>query len=316
MPELTALLCKGCGAPLPETDDLQLQVTCRFCGVVNERSQAGVPLSHVEIVVDASGPRARNASTAVGRVVAIVVLAIGGSLAWTVWMARTTARTVNVAVSDATNTAATLARLASEAANAKKPLGKADLFPLDGKGGWRTVSVDPPPGGWSRVDPVAAIAWARDIARPWAPDAVLYRVDVKKVGEDGLIDLTSDDAELGFRWVSPGRMEAWRKEADLKGDVEGVYGMLMQVGRREMRVLVERGRPNPTQYPKTSAESTAMPALLARARTQKNWVTKPFYQGYLIRLDDEGWVWYLNSLSGRDSIPRLRAKDGKTYPYR
>jgi hypothetical protein len=41
----------------------------------------------------------------------------------------------------------------------------------------------------------------------------------------------------------------------------------------------------------------------------------PFLKGYLIHLDDEGWVWYFSPLSG-ESLPRVRASDGKPWPYR
>jgi hypothetical protein len=36
----------------------------------------------------------------------------------------------------------------------------------------------------------------------------------------------------------------------------------------------------------------------------------------MIHSAGEGWVWYLSTLSGRDSIPRVRAKDGRVWPYR
>jgi hypothetical protein len=316
MAELRALLCKGCGAPLPGTDDLQLQVTCRFCGVVNERTQAGVPLTHVEIQVHPEHGTAGGAGKAVAAIVIVVVLVIVGSVAWTVSSTISTARSVATAVGVATSEAGALARRGANNTGAKALLDRSELSSLGGNTGWRLVKVDAPPGGWSRVDPVAAAAWARDIAQPWSPDALLYRIDVKKVGDDGLVDLTSEDAEVGFRWVSPARIAAWEKEADLKGDVEGIYGLLMVVSKGEMRILVERGRPDVDRYPKRAAESIPMATLLSHARTGKGWVTRPFYQGYLIQLRDEGWVWYLNSLSGRDSLPRVRARDGRAWPYR
>ena len=41
----------------------------------------------------------------------------------------------------------------------------------------------------------------------------------------------------------------------------------------------------------------------------------PFYKGYLIRLEDEGWCWYLSTLSGSPNIPRVRARDARSWPY-
>jgi hypothetical protein len=313
MPELTALLCKGCGAPLPESDDLQLQMTCRFCGVVNERARTGAPLAPADVRVHPA--TAAGGGAAIAGIVVAFVLALVGSAAWVIDSALSTTRTVSTAATtDAAEASARAARAA--AARAGAPLAPAELASLDGTGGWRSVTVAAPPGDWARVDPVAAMAWMDDVARAWDADARLHRVDVKKVAEDGTIDLTSEDAELGFRYVSPSRIAAWTAAADRQGNVEGVYGLMVSVKGRDARALVQRGRPDRADVPPAAATSLPMADLLARARRNKAWVPKPFYQGYLIRLRDEGWVWYLHSLSGRDSLPRVRAKDGRVWPYR
>jgi hypothetical protein len=57
-----------------------------------------------------------------------------------------------------------------------------------------------------------------------------------------------------------------------------------------------------------------MPELVARARRGGH-PPAPFLKGYLIHLDDEGWVWYLSKLGG-ESLPRVRAGDGRVWPYR
>jgi hypothetical protein len=42
----------------------------------------------------------------------------------------------------------------------------------------------------------------------------------------------------------------------------------------------------------------------------------PFYNGDMIHNDREGWVWYLQSSSQRETLPRIRARDGAVYPFR
>ena len=42
---------------------------------------------------------------------------------------------------------------------------------------------------------------------------------------------------------------------------------------------------------------------------------RPLFRGYMTHLPGEGWVRYLSTLSGRDSIPRIRAADGRQWPY-
>jgi hypothetical protein len=88
---------------------------------------------------------------------------------------------------------------------------------------------------------------------------------------------TADDAaaEVRYRFVSPGRVTEYRKQADLRDQVD-----------------------------------------LTFSRAARKLPSKPFYKGYLIHLEREGWVWYLSTLSGDDSIPRRRARDARFYPYR
>jgi hypothetical protein len=42
----------------------------------------------------------------------------------------------------------------------------------------------------------------------------------------------------------------------------------------------------------------------------------PFYEGFLIHTARTGWIWYFQSLSRRDTIPQVRARDGAVYPWR
>jgi hypothetical protein len=53
--------------------------------------------------------------------------------------------------------------------------------------------------------------------------------------------------------------------------------------------------------------------LLERSRSRLP--PRPYYKGYMVFSGGEGWVWYLSTLSGRESIPRIRASDGRMWPY-
>src|SRR2546430_745075 len=58
--------------------------------------------------------------------------------------------------------------------------------------GYRQLIAPAPPGGWSGFDPVVGVAWASGIARAWAPDARLTRIDLGLIASDGSADLTAD----------------------------------------------------------------------------------------------------------------------------
>ena len=49
-------------------------------------------------------------------------------------------------------------------------------------------------------------------------------------------------------------------------------------------------------------------------RKGRGFQDRPYYSAYMIHLPREGWVWYFSSPSG-DSFPRVRARDGRPYPY-
>ena len=55
---------------------------------------------------------------------------------------------------------------------------------------------------------------------------------------------------------------------------------------------------------------------LARRLAGDERFRRPFLQGYLIRLEREGWVWYLSPLARGESLPRVRATDARPWPYR
>jgi len=54
--------------------------------------------------------------------------------------------------------------------------------------------------------------------------------------------------------------------------------------------------------------------LLVRARKARTFLDRPFYAAYMIHVRREGWAWYFRAPSG-DSFPRVRARDGRVYPY-
>lgn len=42
---------------------------------------------------------------------------------------------------------------------------------------------------------------------------------------------------------------------------------------------------------------------------------RPNSGGPIELAEDEGWCWYLSTLSGQPNIPRFRARDGRMWPY-
>ena len=89
---------------------------------------------------------------------------------------------------------------------------------------------------------------------------------------------------------------------------------MIKIGPSKVTGLVSRGRPSKRELPPGNVDSGRLGEVIAAA-TRRGFSDYPFYNGYLIHLEREGWVWYLQSLSRRDSLPRIRARDGAPYPY-
>jgi hypothetical protein len=291
--------CQGCGATLGEADEAGV-LTCRFCGLTHDATTilpAGNP-----VVVQIS-PDVRRASRVVWAVVVVVVLVIVASAlvpaVMGLWIAKSAIE--QTAVPDV------LSRLNDY----QRPIAPADLASLPMGGGWKVLQVPPPTGGFDDFDPVASLPWAMQIGRAWASDAVLTRIDVGKVSASGVVDLSGEQSS-GYRFLSPARRERLTNETDSGSKGVTASGLMIEIKGNQVRALPHEEHED--RVPPAAA-SLPLPAILERARESRGFVDKPYYAGYLIHLPREGWVWYFRPVAGSTGLPRVRARDGRSYPY-
>ena len=297
----TARRCAGCGATLRDPEPGRSTITCSFCGLTHDLASGSGPRA---IVIEV-GPEARRTS----RTIAYVVLGVVAlALAMAGWVTYEAMRRTSAAVSRVTSTLPHQTR----GLTTKTSLTLDDLATTIERG-WKPLETPPPPGGGDAFEPVAALPWAMTIARAWASDAALTRVDVGRVSATGVVDL-SGESTSGYRFTSRARQQRWTQEADAGSKGVTTTGMMLQVQGDTVRVLVEEGRARQEAPPPAPAAMLPLPELLERARTGRGFQDRPFYSGYLIHLPREGWVWYFRSPSG-DSFPRVRARDGRPHPY-
>lgn len=301
----SARLCASCGSALPETPAGIRQVKCLFCGVVNDLTLESEP---VTIHVDASGV-ARAAGT-VGRTVAwvaslVVVLALAGA-GFVLYVATRSVTQVSQTIAD------TVVRQVQPQA-----IAPADLATSTARG-WQTLDVTAPPTAWAAFDPVAGLEWAMTIGRAWRPDALLTRIDVSRLTPAGTVDLEgSADDSAGYRFVSPAQTREWDSLAR-RGDSnpEVAYELMIKLAHRTVTALVVRGKPMVREAPPAPAATLPLTAMLPPVVRRPGFTDALFFDGYLIHLEREGWVWYLTGRGVPGSLPRLRATDGAAYPYR
>lgn len=288
--------CSGCGAALGTPTDDDLTIVCPFCGLrhdLNDLAAAGVP---VTISVDLGQRRNRASPWLVGVVALLVIVPTGLGI---------------YLASRAADTVQTISRVPVTRVPVRpRVLPLADLASLT-ESRWTTVDAPPLPGGLDGFEPVAALPWAMHIAQAWANDAQLTRIDIGRTDTTGRVDVSGERVS-GYRFRSPAREQRWKQEADAGSKGTTPTAMLLQIKGATVQVLLDADIRNEPAAP--APVSLPLPDLLERAKRRKGFADRPFYEGYMIHLPREGWVWYFRSPSG-DSFPRVRARDGRVYPY-
>jgi hypothetical protein len=295
----TARRCQGCGATLAEPEAESTVVTCRFCGLAHDVASPAFQ-AQGPVVVQIGGASAGRAGRRLGLILAIIGVLVAVVTLVPMWLAYRIGSDV---------VERTTARLPSRVD--RPVLAPADLAVVPMGQGWKRIDVPPPPGGFDTFDPVAGIAWATTIGHAWAADAVLTRVDVGRVAATGAIDLSGEHPS-GYRLTSAGRQVQRKNDIDTGTRSEIGTELLLQLKGGSVQALVTEGR---EAAPPAAPVSLGLEQILGGARKGQGFVERPFYTGYMIHLPREGWVWYFSTPSG-DGLPRVRARDGRAYPYR
>lgn len=315
---MKSLTCPSCGAPL-EVEEGSAYFACSFCGATVAPTQQIRNLRQpprVE-VIDLSGWRRAKPAKLLGCAVAVAALIVGTG-AFVFVRARGIERSVRQSIASVTRTLPT--STPSRREEAPLPVARLAEPAFTGK---HLLAATPPPTGFGAFEPVASLPWALSIAQVWSRDAKIERVDVERLRPDGTLNVQDDpEAEVTYRFVSPSRFEALREKMNLeknpRGDQE--FWVEIQSGRvhaYELQTLSQMASDDDAReiaaltWPKSLPLTQILPALGKR----KGFPAVPFFQGYLIRLEDEGWCWYLSTLSGSPNIPRVRARDGRAWPY-
>jgi hypothetical protein len=308
--------CAGCGSPLPETAALETQVKCSFCGLVNDLADAGSSRRPLTINVDVGSAGGSAAGRTVAAVVVLGIALVSGLVFYTV---HTAMRPVNDVVRTVTNQVPQLTQMAEVTRAAQNLKNPAKVKPSDLKSGtlgWAELDVPAPSSGWAAFEPVTDLRWATDIARAWQADARLTRIDVDRLKDTGTIDVSAGpDNAAGYRFESPSQIGAWERIADRDSHAAVGYELMIKLAEQKVKALVVKGEPRTDRPPTEEVDSHPLPELLALAAKDPHFAPHPFFEGYMVHLEREGWVWYLQSLSRRESEPRIRARDGALYPY-
>ncbi len=319
---MKSLKCPNCGGPIDLSED-DLRTACPYCGAALERTLAasrralGVPEnSPVAIEIGLGDPRSPRRTGRLLGCIVFVVLAIAGSGIYVVWRGASIGLDVARRVADAGLQAKSIAISVSEKALPLERLSEASFH------GRHAIAAAPPTGGFAALEPVGALPWALAIAQRWASDAAPWRIDVERLRPDGTVNLADDaHAKVTYRFASPRRLAVFRERANRETEARGDFEFWVTVESGTVSAYALETLPQIAglegeeiarlTYPK----SLPLPEILAKNARRKELPEVPYYKGYLIQLEREGWCWYLSTLSGTPSIPRFRARDGRMWPY-
>jgi len=304
---VSARRCAGCGGPLPQTPVETRQITCSFCGIVNEVAHGAAPHP---LVVNVDIGNVGKVASSVGRTITwIVLLSVAAMLIGIGVVIFVALRPARYAIRTATGQATKIA--ARQQAIEPRELETA------GESGWRELKAAPLAGDWGAFDPVANLEWATTLAHDWATDARLTRIDLTRVSAAGTLDLAAGaDDVAGYRFVSPARIDEWNRIADREASARVGYELMIKAAQKKVTAYLNRGRPSSRDLPPPKVDALRLGDAIAAAKRGRGFVEYPFYNGYLVYLEREGWVWYLQGLSQRETLPRVRARDGAVYPYK
>jgi len=313
---MKSLKCPNCGGPIELGDD-EVRTACPYCGGSLERTTAlprGVEVAGPALRIDVRRG-VRTVRQVLGCTLAVVVgiVAVGAFVAW---RAARIGGEVARSVADAGRRGVAESR---RAADEPLPLERLSDASFSGR---HRIAAAPPPGGLAAFEAAGSLPWALAIAQRWAPDAQPLRIDVERLHPDGTLNVADDPhAEVSYRFVSRQRVAAFRELANANPEARGDFELWVSIEQGaifayEISTLpqvaaMHYGELERLDFPK----SLPLPEILEKNRRRPELPGVPFFNAYLIRLEDEGWCWYLSTLSGQPNIPRFRARDGRMWPY-
>lgn len=319
---MRSLKCPDCGGPIDLAED-DLRTACPYCGaalertVVAERRTLGLPPNQ-PVAIEISLGEARRPGRA-GRLLGclvFVILAVAGSGAYVAWRGASIGADIARRVAEAGSKAKSLSVSSTEKV---LPLERLSEESFRGR---HAIAAAPPAGGFAALEPVGALPWALALAQRWSPDAAPWRIDVERLRPDGTVNLADDEhGKVTYRFASPRRLAAFRERANREPEARGDFEFWISVERGtvnayELETLPQIAGMEAEEIARlTYPKSLPLSDIFAKNARRKELPEVPYFKGYLIQLEREGWCWYLSTLSGTPSIPRFRARDGRMWPY-
>ncbi len=311
--------CTGCGAPLPADAPVGQPIECRFCGLTFDPDPVGVRPYYKTPAGTVPFPVARKKSGMVAFVSAVFLVVCLAMLPMALGGLFPRWRTVRVAPT--LNKVPQLHLPPAEYSGYQLASMSVGVYQL----------ILKPPSPYDAWDPAARaqMDWAQSIGHDWKEESFLHRVDVTNLTVSGTLDVSEKgQGEAIYRfWPSshpdpralqaaratggPVPLEFWIRVKN--GHAEAVISKMTYIPRLRPSVGADDDLEAPANAP-GPIDSLPLHDIVTRVRPRKDFAQAALFNGYLMPMPREGWVWYLNDPAIMP-LPRIRARDGRAWPY-
>ncbi len=312
--------CTGCGAPLPADAPVGQPIECRFCGLTFDPDPVGVRPYYAQApAATVPFPASRKKSGIAAALFALFLVTCLAMLPMALGSFFSPARSVRVAP-----TSRTVPQL-------RLPPAEYSGYQLTSMPVGVYQLILKPPAPYDAWDPAAgpSMDWAQMIGHEWKEDAFLQRIDVTNLTVSGTLDVsTSGQGEAIYRfWPTshpdprqlqaaraaggPVPLEFWIRVKN--GHAEAVISKMTYIPRLRPSAGADDDVEAPAHFP-GPIDTLPLHDIAQRVRPRKDFAQAALFNGYLMPLPREGWVWYLNDPAIMP-LPRIRARDGRAWPY-
>ncbi len=303
-------ICKNCGASLAAANPGS-NVRCEFCGV-NEQtpwpvSQFGGGAAFHPMPVQS--PRANPAMIILPIALVFIMLGAGFGVAFlSQRKAQEQSREEAHALGMDDPVTPDFGQMMKESQEPKGPkINLANIATAPTRG-WETLDAPGMVGLLDAFDVVANYSWAQKVGLAWKPDAVIMRIDVDRVGRDGLVNLKSTpDASVQYRIFSPKCRKDYEDttatvdphfQCELDIEIKSASGVIVPT------VLKTGDQLFVLKYDKEMKSPVCtLQQVMQKLDKAKKLPQKPVFNAWADQMDDGSSRWVINQIiSGQDTV--------------
>ncbi len=293
-------ICKNCGATIASATPGSI-VRCEFCGVDEQiplpvsQFGGGGAYQHPQIVV------ARPSAAAMVIPFAIVGVVMAMGVGFGVY----NSMRMQQAASEVT-ISQNIAEMERQQPTAPKvTLANIATIPTQG---WETLDAPGMVGTLDAFDVVANYSWAQKVGLAWKPDAAIMRIDVDRVGRDGLVNLkATPDASVEYRIFSPKCRKDYEDttatvdphfqcelDIQIKNESGVIVPTVLKTGDQLFTLKYDKEMKSPV---------CTLQQVMQKLDKAKKLPQKPVFNAWADQMDDGSSRWVIDQIiSGQDTI--------------